>query len=56
MLKFPPQAKNGVKISHLKTELTLKCSLMQGRYMGKKNGQKFLQIMISLHKKNINLL
>ena len=56
MLKFPPQAKNGVKISHLKTELTLKCSLMQGRYMGKKNCQKFLQIMISLHKKNINLL
>lgn len=56
MLKFPPQAKNGVKIFHLKTEWMMKCSLMHGRYMGKKNGQKVLQIMISLHKKNINIL
>lgn len=57
MLKFPPQAKNGVKISHLKTELTKKCSLMRGKYIGKKNGhKKFYKKMISLHNKNSNLL
>ena len=57
MLKFPPQAKNGVKISQLKTELTKKCSLMHGKYMGKKNGHRnFYKKMISLRNINSNLL